>query len=121
MIANLFIVTILLIIMYTLVVISIRTITYQNTYYLMVLLGLIIVGGMYLFQDEIRDTNEIIGVVGASVLILLSPIVFVFSIYNLFKRSDIPVVISIILTLASAAFLLYMVVAYFVSSVGMIG
>lgn len=105
-----------------LIVLSIRTLNYPKTYYLIILTGILTLAIMFLFQDKIRGTNEIVGLTGASILILISPIVFLFSIYNLFKRrGEIPIIISIILILASAVLILFMAVAYAVSGAGMIG
>src|SRR5690606_37380344 len=104
-----------------LIVLSIRTLNYKKTYYLMVLFGVLTLAIMFLFQNKIRDADEIIGLIGASILILIPPTVFLFSFYNLFKRRDIPIIISIILTLVSAVLILFLAVAYAVSGAGMIG
>jgi hypothetical protein len=95
-----------------------KYIGYPTTYIIITLSTAIFSITDVIFSAQIDKLHEVIGLVIASIIIELSPFLFILSIINLFKKTRIPIILSILNIVFSAGLILLLIRSIILEAIG---
>lgn len=91
---------------------------YPKTYIIITIATTIFLIVSLVSSAQINKLNEVIGLILATILVELSPFLFVLSIANLFKKTSIPIILSILNIVLSAWIIMLLVASIILAQIG---